>query len=436
MEAPAAVALLSGIITYTDLATPGGRPLRAQDTVGPGASLDVHKGSHVSLQFPNGTVLDLNENTQATMVTDHKAKMSRGGMDVKTKHESAPSFEGVNVSQDSKFSTETPDGTLNDFDTWYKVSVSDRGSSFEMLEGSARLTGASLARTDANFNIEGKPALTQSLDLKTGDHAFAFHIPSWAASGAPPATAPPSPLDRPDPWNNPQVQQFIDEWLHSATPPIASPGPWRYSDWGVGVGPGTTIAGPPDHPAGWSRYQTVWSVRNEAHVGQSVRSGRVRRAPDRRQEPGRVRDRRSKYDCASIVDHDSKQTTSRDRQCSALHGNPSGNSNRRSFGHSSGSSGARAATARGSISESAATHTSACGPQFGRYWSTTFRSASSSTPGESPGHLVLHLPGHQQTPGNTDTPQRAVQVDLHRPTRESSGTGRARQDARTQLRSR
>lgn len=71
-----------------------------------------------------------------------------------------------------------------------------------------------------------------------------------------------SPLARPDPWNDPQVQVLLDEWLRTAVPTPARPGEsWRYSDWGVVLAPGAIAAGPPDHPAGWTRLETVWSVR-------------------------------------------------------------------------------------------------------------------------------------------------------------------------------
>ncbi|MBI3711566.1 MAG: FecR domain-containing protein [Burkholderiales bacterium] len=77
---------------------------------------------------------------------------------------------------------------------------------------------------------------------------------------APPAT---SVLNTPDPWNDPRVQSLIDQWLHTATPVIAAsrPGNFSYSEWGQIKGPGITIAGAPDHPAGWSRYQSMWAVR-------------------------------------------------------------------------------------------------------------------------------------------------------------------------------
>ena len=265
-EEPGTVTQLSGSVTYTDPATPAGRPLRAQDTVRPGASLDVHQGSRVSVQSPNA-VVTANENTQFTYMANNRAKVSNGGIEVKTRHEGPPSFAGENVRPESRFSTETPDVRVDDLGTWYKVSVSGRGTGVEMLEGAARLTGSLLSRTDANFNMpeEGKRALVQALDLKAGDRAFAFRTPSWTTGGTKPAAAGASPLDQPDPWNNPRVQQLMDQWLHTATPEIAArePGPFRYSDWGQIIGPGITVAGPPEHPSGWTRYQSMWAVRTK-----------------------------------------------------------------------------------------------------------------------------------------------------------------------------
>lgn len=84
---------------------------------------------------------------------------------------------------------------------------------------------------------------------------------------SPPVAAPPpvavSALARPDPWNDPQVQSLMDQWLRTATPVIAAsrPGHFSYSEWGQIKGPGITIAGAPNHPAGWSRHQSMWAVR-------------------------------------------------------------------------------------------------------------------------------------------------------------------------------
>lgn len=70
-------------------------------------------------------------------------------------------------------------------------------------------------------------------------------------------------LNSPDPWNDPRIQSLIDQWLRTATPIIAAsrPGNFSYSEWGQIKGPGITIAGAPDHPAGWSRHQSMWAVR-------------------------------------------------------------------------------------------------------------------------------------------------------------------------------
>jgi hypothetical protein len=82
------------------------------------------------------------------------------------------------------------------------------------------------------------------------------------ASSAKPPVA--SPLAAPDPWTNPLIQAHIDEWLRTAVPTSAKPGEsWRFSDWGVVLAPGARTAGPPDHPAGWTRHQTVWSIRTK-----------------------------------------------------------------------------------------------------------------------------------------------------------------------------
>lgn len=78
-----------------------------------------------------------------------------------------------------------------------------------------------------------------------------------------PAASATAVLSSPDPWNDARVQSLIDQWLRSATPTIAAtrPGNFSFSEWGQIKGPGITIAGAPDHPAGWSRYQSMWAVR-------------------------------------------------------------------------------------------------------------------------------------------------------------------------------
>ncbi len=79
----------------------------------------------------------------------------------------------------------------------------------------------------------------------------------------PPAASASAVLSSPDPWNDARVQSLMDQWLRTATPVIAAsrPGQFSYSEWGQIKGPGITIAGAPDHPAGWSRYQSMWAVR-------------------------------------------------------------------------------------------------------------------------------------------------------------------------------
>lgn len=94
-------------------------------------------------------------------------------------------------------------------------------------------------------------------------NAQMLHPPGSGGAGNSGTKVPASPLAAPDPWNNPQIQQLIDDWLDHATPvmPAERPGPWHYSRWGQLMGPGITIAGAPNHPAGWTRYQSMFAVR-------------------------------------------------------------------------------------------------------------------------------------------------------------------------------
>jgi hypothetical protein len=152
--------------------------------------------------------------------------------------------------------------------------VSARGTTYEVLEGKVRVTGAMLSRTDEHFEIQGKRVFAQRLELSAGERAVALRaankpasdkpaaLPSWV-TGASAKPQAPAALTRPDPWNDPQVQALMDEWLRSATPTISAqrPGRWTYTLWAQVEGPGVTAAGAPNHPAGWSRHQSLWAVR-------------------------------------------------------------------------------------------------------------------------------------------------------------------------------
>jgi hypothetical protein len=242
--------------------TVGGRPLKPQEVIPPGSSLEVGKDSRVSIPFRDGSVVHVGESSKVKVSAPNRLEIQEGTVEVEhTRQEGMPSFDGLE--------TVTPDARIVPTGTRYRVAVTSRGSGVQVSEGAVRVSGSMLARTDASFQVPGKPSYVKELHINAGDHAFAFRLPSWsgatggAGTAAAAGSASTSPLARPDPWNDPQVQQLIDEWLRTATPEVSAryPGQWKYSDWGVVIGPGTTVVGPPDHPAGWSRHQTLWAYR-------------------------------------------------------------------------------------------------------------------------------------------------------------------------------
>jgi peroxiredoxin len=64
-------------------------------------------------------------------------------------------------------------------------------------------------------------------------------------------------LASPAPWNYPQVQAALDEWLHAARPPIEDGTPWHYTEWGVMENGVNVRAVHPDNQ-GMTRHQYLW----------------------------------------------------------------------------------------------------------------------------------------------------------------------------------
>jgi len=241
------------------------KPLTKDTPLQPGMTVQTGKDAQATLKTPGETRAALGADTQVKLAAPQDGKQAlelhRGSLDVSRK-QGLPGFDDLNV--------RTQDATATGAGTRYRISVSERGTTYEVLEGRVRVTGALLSRTDEHFEAVGKRALVEALDLAAGDRAIAFRagsgarpaLPSWVSGGsAAPSAA--SALSRPDPWNDPRVQALMDEWLRSATPTIAAqrPGRWTYTLWAQVEGPGVTAAGAPDHPAGWTRYQSLWPVR-------------------------------------------------------------------------------------------------------------------------------------------------------------------------------
>ena len=112
-----------------------------------------------------------------------------------------------------------------------------------------------------------KPQTWQDLQPGTGSGTDSGQPSTWQESQAQTggAVKPVSPDALPAPWDDTRIRQYIDDWMQQAIPLIAveREGNWGYSPWGQVTGPGITIVGPPDHPQGWSRYRSLWAVKEK-----------------------------------------------------------------------------------------------------------------------------------------------------------------------------
>ena len=268
----------------------------------PGSVITTGPGGVVELRTPGGSMIRFGEGSRGS-VTDRTGGSSQVQLDegrVDVIH--APGTPAVGVT--------TTDGEVTTTDTRYRVEKVDGGTEVTVFEGAVTLTGRAIYRLALPGQEIGKSSPAQTLTLRapgraiilragvsapqesgsrpsylpstsaapptgavggtsgsTGGAPGATYLPSGSgvrASGAPTIAPPPpvtSPLSRPDPWNDAQVRALMSEWLSTARPASARPGQsWRYSDWGVVLAPGAVAAGPPDHPAGWDRFHTVWSI--------------------------------------------------------------------------------------------------------------------------------------------------------------------------------
>jgi hypothetical protein len=279
----------------------GGRggAVTTSSAIGSGAMLHTGPGARVDLRTTDGSAITLGAATRARVgpsaAGGHEVALARGSVDVTHPAGAAP----VRVI--------TADGVIETIHTRYRVERTSDGTIVEVFEGTLRLTGTAILRLSLPGQQLGKPSPATVMELHAPGRAILLRAPaatplagpSASASGRPAPTVVPAaptnavpvvpsppagrgsapaaggrpsylpsgpastaPLSRPDPWNDTQIQSLIDEWLRSAVPTGAQPGQvWRYSDWAVVLAPGAVAAGPPEHPAGWTRHQTVWSVR-------------------------------------------------------------------------------------------------------------------------------------------------------------------------------
>ena len=125
---------------------------------------------------------------------------------------------------------------------------------------------AEVASTPSRWSTTPRPLDDRLAEAVSGTPRPATDIPAATSGSARPSNVPapaPNPLNRPDPWNDAQVQNLMDQWLRTAIPNITAsrPGNYSYTEWGQIRTPGVTILGAPNHPKGWSRYQSMWAVR-------------------------------------------------------------------------------------------------------------------------------------------------------------------------------
>ncbi len=300
-KAPQGRAAASSVKGECWIILPGGekRPLRDQDTIPPGSSIQTGINSHASLRSATGAKITAGSNTKLHMVAPEAGSKSRvvelteGSIDV-DHDEKLPGFEDM---------IKTPDGAIVPRGTQYHVEVTSRGTDVQVSVGSVYFTGNSLVRTDkATGAINGQPSFVKELNLNAGDRAIALRgMPGapgnpwgksleaaqsgarpnpWEASlnvarttpgGGPanglPAVAQSAPhestaqeiLASASPWLNPKVQAAMDEWLVAAKPPINDGKPWRYTSWGVAENGINVKALHPDNQ-GMTRHHYLWAV--------------------------------------------------------------------------------------------------------------------------------------------------------------------------------
>lgn len=268
--------MLTGDVTIYFGGPAEAQPLKSAGQIKPGATLQAGRGSEAVIKTPGGASLRIGENSKVKMAGQEAASKKQvvevldGTVEVNRK-EDLPGFDDVKI--------RTRDSQAWATQTRYRVRVTERGTTYEVMEGAIHVTGQMLAKTNADFQVVGKYSFEKEMDLHAGEKAIAFKagsgqaasppsspLPAWAAGGGT-ATAPAAGLSRPESpqWNDPKVQALMDEWLRAAIPTVAAerPGQWRFSEWGQVLGPGSVAAGAPDHPAGWSRHQSLWAVRDK-----------------------------------------------------------------------------------------------------------------------------------------------------------------------------
>lgn len=301
---PATVTTVTGEVAYYLDQPQSARPLGKGQPLPAGASLLVGKGSMARLQLGAGEQVEVGPETRVKWLptggeerTPSRLELSSGSLEVDhppagrgSIEQGVPDFEGLEIS--------TPHAQIRPVGTRYRVSSDRQGTYVQVLAGQVRLSGSMLAQTDAHYNLPGKSAFRTELTLAAGQYGRAYpklletaQAPGWlvgdAASGADvagegkpmampawlgssdgtPAAADNSrsePLNAAEPWQLLVVREWMDQWLRQARPAVSKPGlAFRYSDWGVLLSSAARTAGPPEHPAGWTRHRYLWERRDQ-----------------------------------------------------------------------------------------------------------------------------------------------------------------------------
>lgn len=240
------------------------QPANSQTAFAPGSSLHTGNGGEVSFRSPGGTTVTVGQNTKVRLSPPEAGgkqqgvELLEGRVDV-GHPEGTPNFDDVMI--------RSGDGTIVADGTRYRVEKDASGTRVQVFEGSVRLTGEYIIRTYAPGVEHGKPSPVKAMKLSSGQQALMTGgankpstLPSWMASGQKPAGQ--SPLSLPDPWNNPRVQQLIDQWISQAVPQQSTPGVvMHYNEWLQPLSQAARSTSPPDHPADWTRYRYAWENR-------------------------------------------------------------------------------------------------------------------------------------------------------------------------------
>lgn len=276
----------------------------------PGSALRTGQGSRVTVRVNKSTTASIAENTRVTLPKPETGGVRKtfsiqsGRVDF-SRPEGAPSFDDVVVT--------SPHGSMSPLGTIYRVEVDETETRLTVFEGTVQASGAYILREYGPGVESGKPSPSRELKVGAGERvrligfganpATSGQVPQWAkgkepapdqgqaapqgekpagqagsalpswakpqstgqSEGRPPGSpnaAAVSPLDLPDPWNQPVIQQLMDVWVNTAIPPSNTPGVvMRYNEWAQPLSQAARATANPEHPPDWSRYRYLWENR-------------------------------------------------------------------------------------------------------------------------------------------------------------------------------